>query len=113
MTIPKTQLKENLERWIARESLKRAETVWGEFETLEEEEQNSFKEIKFDFQSGAHLLLPALLECVADIDELHRRIGSCPYSNTDKWGGMMEYVYRKTNRSLDNLTKRIGAGSNG
>ena len=41
------------------------------------------------------------------IEFLNKRVGSCAYSQIDKFGNVLESVYRSTNNSLSETTTRL------
>jgi regulator of replication initiation timing len=89
----------------AREALAKVREILGCEDVLNENE--NLKQRLLDFEGmtfSENEEIAKLKQAVAvmedALNDLHKKVGSCPYSNADRWGDTMEYFYRNTGLAL-------------
>lgn len=62
----------------------------------------------FDAANSSSIELIEIIKSQSEcIEFLNKRVGSCAYSQIDKFGNVLESVYRSTNNSLSETTTRL------
>ena len=111
MTLPK-----NLQEKRDELSLGRAENFWGERDSLEQEEQNSFDDIVKDYKSGwnacANLLLPEIEKLSAALEFCLKNYLDIPCEKS-KSDGILTTGRIEVNRALQSLREFLGEESEG